>query len=142
MIPKPEDESILHLGHLYLEEDSPEIHQAFQALTRLVSPSISLVCLQRKGGKLFTLDDKYLDSLEEIPESPYLESINRSIISVSNWKVINHFRGSMEKQDDWQKNPVLRNCYPAIFENGVCQLDEKLKLVLDKEIGMQFLEEK
>ena len=142
LIPKPEDESILHLGHLYLEEDSPEIHQAFQALTRLVSPSISLVCLQRKGGKLFTLDDKYLDSLEEIPESPYLESINRSIISVSNWKVINHFRGSMEKQDDWQKNPVLRNFYPAIFENGVCQLDEKLKLVLDKEIGMQFLEEK
>ncbi len=142
LIPMPYDESLLHLGRLYLEEDSPEIHQAFQALTRLATPSISLICLEQSQGKLFTLDGHFLISLEEMPESTLLAGMNKSIVNISNWHVINYFRERCIKPEIWRKHAVLRNCYPAIFENGVCQLDEKWKLILNKHIGLKIMEEK
>lgn len=142
LIPLPDDESLLVMGRLYLEEDDPQVHRAFQALTRLISPSVSLVCMQQQGDAIFTLNGNEIDSLDDVPESAHMQEISRSIVNISRWSVINHFWEHVHRPESWQKNAVLRNCYPILFKEGVCHLKEGLDIVLNKEIGMQIMEEK
>lgn len=57
LILKPNDEDFLYRRSPGLEEDSPELHASFQALTRLSDRSISLVCLHEVSNELNTEPD-------------------------------------------------------------------------------------
>lgn len=141
LIPQADDERVLQIGDMYLEEDHPDIHQAFQALTRLMLPSISLVCLIDLSGYLFAIDGQTEISLEEKMNDNQIETLLKSSINVTRWSIIDHFTMHVVRPEQWQRNPALRYSFPAIFREGVCQLNEKVSLVLDKELGLQYMEE-
>lgn len=142
LIPKPGNEDILQMGHMDLEEDSPEVHQAFRALTRLMSPSISLICLRQENGRLFTLDRSHEVSLGEQLHTDVIELLMRSTVNVTNWNVINHFRENVSHPTIWKKIAALRRSYPAVFVDGVCIMDENHSIVLDEETGLKYVEKK
>ena len=141
LIPTAEDEGILQLGRMHLEEDSPEIHQAFQALTRLMLPSITLVCLVKEKDRLFTLDRSNEILLDEQPAPKLIEILLKSTVSVTKWSVISHFRETGIQPHGWQKTASLRGCYPVVFEGGVYRIDSNRRLTLEKEYGLQFEED-
>ena len=61
-----------HLGRLLgepKEEDSPEIHPAHQATTRLVEPTVNIVCLWEKDGKIYT--DESFSEIISLVQKPY-----------------------------------------------------------------------
>lgn len=141
LIPRAEDESILRLGYLHLEEDSPDIHQAFQALTRLSSPSITLICLLQGNNCLSTVDLSLSISLDKKPDSKEIEILLKSSLSVSSWPIIKHFKEYSSLPESWKKIAALSGCYPVIFHEGVYKIDEKSKIILDKEFGLQYVKE-
>ncbi|MCB0188693.1 MAG: CRISPR-associated helicase Cas3', partial [Caldilineaceae bacterium] len=57
LIPKPNDEDLLSKRSPGLEEDSPELHSTFQALTRLGKRTIAVVCLHQTAQGLNTEPD-------------------------------------------------------------------------------------
>ncbi|MDO9545154.1 MAG: CRISPR-associated helicase Cas3' [Pelolinea sp.] len=142
LIPQPGDERILQMGRMDLEEDSPEMHQAFQALTRLMIPSISIVCLCQENERLLTIDRMHEVSLEKQSPLDVVELLVRSTVNVSNRDVINHFRDNVVLPTAWEKIAALRSCYYAVFIDGIYIMDEKHSLVLDKETGLNYVEEK
>jgi CRISPR-associated endonuclease/helicase Cas3 len=140
LIPRADDERILQIGNMYLEEDHPEIHQAFQALTRLILPSVSLVCLIEDNGRYYTLDRRVEIFVDSGLQTDVIELLLKSSVNVARWPIINHFTQNVTRPQPWQKNAALRNSFPAIFHNGICKLNERISLVLDKELGLQYKE--
>lgn len=140
LIPRAGDESILQIGNMNLGEDHPEIHHAFQALTRLILPSISMVCLIEDNGKILPVDRQVEISLNNELQTDIIELLLKSSVNVSRRAIIDHFTQNIAIPLSWQKNSALRVSYPAIFQNGSCQLNEKLSLSLDDELGLKFEE--
>lgn len=59
LVARKEDEGLLFAASLALkEDDDPELHQSYRALTRDIGPSLSIICLhQAEDGRLFLEPD-------------------------------------------------------------------------------------
>ena len=139
VIPTPGDEELLGLGKMELEEDKPEIHQTFQALTRLIPPSVSLICLHDIDGCIWNLDKSCKIHLEEIPSKELSAVLARSMINLTNRLLVNHFN-HIKTPAGWKKSPVLRHCKPILFRDGFYVIDDAHSLGLDQALGL-FLKE-
>jgi CRISPR-associated endonuclease/helicase Cas3 len=143
LIAQPESDNLLRKSSMGLAEDSPELHRAFQALTRLGPPSISLVCLHRIGEELNTEPDGsgLPVDLAQTPDAELTAHLVRCTISVSHQGVVHFFR-AQEPPTGWQDHPLLRHYRAAVFVKGTCgraglpyvlHLDRKLGMVIEKE---------
>ena len=139
VIPAPGNEELLELGKMELEEDNPEIHQAFQALTRLIPPSVSLICLHEIDGCIWNLDKNCKIHLEEIPSKELSAALARSMINLTNRLLVNHFN-QIKTPTGWKKSPILRHCKPILFRDGFYVVDDAHSLGLDQALGL-FLKE-
>jgi len=142
LIAQPESDNLLLKSNMGLAEDSPELHRAFQALTRLGPPSISLVCLHRIGEGLNTEPDGsgLPVDLVQAPDAELTAHLVRCTISVSHQGVVHFFR-AQEPPPGWQDHPLLRHYRAAFFVKGTCEhaglpyvlhLDRKLGMVIEK----------
>jgi CRISPR-associated endonuclease Cas3-HD len=141
LIPSPQADNLLSKSNLGLAEDSPDLHAAFQALTRLGPPSISLVCLHRVDGKLRTqLDGSGVKiDLDQMPDAALTQALVQASVSVSLRGIVGHYRGQ-EAPAGWQKHALLKRYYVAIFEEGVCALEgSRYRLRLTRELGLEVL---
>jgi CRISPR-associated endonuclease/helicase Cas3 len=128
---------VLGASQVDYAEDDPNAHRDLQALTRDTRPSVQVVCLERDAqGRLFLLDEHTPFDLDRQPFEEALNQALRSSISISNWRVVEYYRGQ-PPHDAWKKSAHLRYFYPAIFEGGVCTLTEGLVLQLDHEVGLK-----
>jgi CRISPR-associated endonuclease/helicase Cas3 len=139
IIPHPGDDELLKLGKMELEEDNPEIHQAFQALTRLIPPSVSLICLLESDGCIWDLDKNTKLNLDEIPPKELSRVLLRAMVNITNRFLVSHFN-HVATPDGWKKSPILQHCKPVLFHDGIYAIDDARNLVLDQELGL-FIKE-
>lgn len=142
LVPRYDDRDPLEFfssSNRELEEDSPEIHRSLQALTRLVEPSVQVVCLCKSGGEIFLCegDQKPVD-IRHKPEGDLMKSFLRRSLTITDKRVI----FDLIKQgtpDAWRKSQSLRHHRLLEFENGIAPVG-KYKLYLDNELGLTIEE--
>ncbi|NLF15088.1 MAG: CRISPR-associated helicase Cas3' [Anaerolineaceae bacterium] len=142
LIPSPEDEDVLGAANRQLDEDNPELHEAWRALTRLAPPSVTLVCLHEQNGRV-TLDEEGLVPIDlaQLPDQQMTKALARRSVGVSNYRVVQHLL-AQEPPEGWREHPMLRYHRAAIFRQGRCEaggqslvLDPKLGLLVEREEG-------
>jgi hypothetical protein len=126
------------MGRPTLEEDNPEIHRAFQALTRLSNPSIHLICLKEENGIITTLDGKTKVDFHHEPKDDEVKALLQSCISIQNYKILKFFWENKKKHQFWEEPRILKDYYTVIFNNGRCELNNSLSLYLDENIGLKY----
>jgi hypothetical protein len=138
LIPKPDDETVLSGQNRDLDEDNPELHEAWRAMTRLVRPSVTLVCLhkQDEGVSLGAAGDQVF-SLEKVPTRELGRKLAQRTVTLSNYYVVRHFL-AQDPPPGWRDHPALRYYRAVPFENGRYDygagwlvLDEKLGLLIE-----------
>jgi len=143
MIPGPQADNLLAQGNLPLEEDSPELHEAFRALTRLMPPGISLVCLHQTTAGL-TLEPDGSGPVVDLAQQPapeLTEQLARYTVTVTNWPVVEHFV-AQPVPEGWRDHPLLHNHRAIIFTHEVCALaGAPYTLRLSRERGLEIEKE-
>ncbi len=137
LVGRPTFDGLLNETTAGLEEDAPDVHAAFQALTRLGPPSISLVCLHQTSAGLNTEPDGSGVSidLERKPDAETTKALARATLSVSHRELVSHLR-AQEPPPTWRKHPLLRDHRVAIFVNGMYTCGSHT-LRLSRELGLQ-----
>jgi len=144
LIPKPDDEDLLSRRSPGLEEESPELHASFQALTRLGERSLSVVCLHQLPKGLNTEPDgsgTYID-LRHKPNAYTTRVLAQYTVSVSSRTIVNHLLKAGEIPATWRDHALLCDHYVLIFADGSKTLpDIKTTLRLSREYGLEILKE-
>jgi CRISPR-associated endonuclease/helicase Cas3 len=143
LIATPQADNLLSKSNLGLAEDSPEAHEAFQALTRLGPPSISLVCLHRVGDVLNTEPDGsgQVVNLDHKPDDALTQELVRATVAVSHRDIVNYYR-AQQVPPGWREHPLLNRYYVAIFESGLCPLEgSDYTLHLTRQLGLEVLKQ-
>lgn len=123
----PDDGSWKDTSRFYLyDDDEPGVHFTLKAQTRLGEDSVSAV-------PLFPEDNFKASTL---PDSKTAKEWAMRTISLSRKGVVRELR-SVGIPDGWAKVPLIRNCYPMLFNaTGVWHKDNTVKL--DKELGLVY----
>lgn len=138
LVGKPTFDGLLNETSAGLEEDDPNVHAAFQALTRLGPPTISLVCLHETPAGLNTEPDGsgvFID-LARKPDAETTKALARATVGVSNRAAVDHFR-AYEPPPAWRKHALLYDHRVAVFINGVYTCDG-LTLRLSHKLGLEI----
>ena len=145
----PDDEMLLHETNLGLEEDNPAVHQTFQAKTRDIGPTLSLICLhatERENRVLLDPDDTTTAfDLTITPYSDLTKQLLRRRINVQHWALLDHFLAEDAPKDfappAWRKNSVLRHSRAVIFQDGRYRFEDEKNvytLSLDRDYGLEL----
>ncbi|QLH75181.1 MAG: CRISPR-associated helicase Cas3' [Methanomassiliicoccales archaeon] len=125
----------------YLEEDNQNIHQSLQALTRISSPSINLICLFKIGTNVYV--DRFGEILADINDTSdnNVARLLLRAVSINNPYVICHFNKNVETPDSWKKNVILKNHKPLIFSENEMKgrftyRCEGAFIILDEDLGI------
>jgi CRISPR-associated endonuclease/helicase Cas3 len=141
LIATPQADNLLSRSNLGLAEESPDVHEALQALTRLGPPSVSLVCLHRIRDVLSTGPDgdgRSVD-LTQSPDPALTKALVQSSVSVTHWEIVRHFR-EQEAPPGWREHPLLRQYRVAIFKDGLCSPDNTAyTLRLTRPLGLEVI---
>lgn len=150
LIPNPRSDNFFGEFSEYLKDKTNETGLLLHSLTRIISPSIELVCCYEKDG-LYYLDQDHesnLDFESECSLETAKEILNHSV-RISNYALYKHFiQKSVPKS--WKRNTLLRNLHPVklskdednnayffkIPENCI-YLNKKLGLIIKKEKKMK-----
>jgi CRISPR-associated endonuclease/helicase Cas3 len=138
LIAQPQADNLLRKGNVGLAEDSPELHKAFQALTRLGPPSISLVCLHRVEDGPNTEPDGSGPSVDlaRMPDADLTAHLTRCTLTITHRGVVPFFR-AQEPPIGWRDHPLLRHYRAAVFVGGICKPKGlRYTLHLDCELGL------
>ncbi len=118
-----------HNTQYCLEEDSPQLHQAHQALTRLSGPRITLVCLEgdQWGVSLSGSSPLNVETVQTLLENA---------VPVSHGGIV---RGLLASQVPpvFRRNALLRHCRRLEFEEGEAEVGD-YRLRLDHDLGLQI----
>ena len=143
LIAPPSNPRLMNTSEALLEEDEPAYHASLQALTRLIPPSVSLVCLHRTGSGLTLEPDgsgPQID-LAEHPASDITEQLARHTVNVSNWPVVRYFL-DRPVPDGWRDHPLLRNHRAVVFTDGASALEgAPYTLRLSRTCGLEIIKE-
>lgn len=136
----PVTDDVLEQRSLVLEEDSPELHEALQALTRLARPSVSLVCMHQTAAGL-TLEPGAggpLVPLDEPPGPALTAQIARYTVDVSHPAIVKHFL-QQPVPPGWRRHPLPHNHRAAVFVDGAAHLSgTPYALRLSRELGLEI----
>jgi len=144
LILEPDDELLLYQRSPGLEEDSPELHAAFQALTRLGDRSISIVCLHECADGFNTEPDGGGTTIEltQKPNHNQTRILAQYTISLSNKSIVYHLLEHGERPPAWAEHPLLRDHFVLKFKDGIAELPEiKTTLRLGRTYGLEILKE-
>jgi len=135
LIPRPDDEDVLVAPNRQLDEDNPELHKAWRALTRLARPNVTLVCLyqQADGVSLDPNGEETID-LGKRPTQQQATGLARRVVSVSHYALVNYFL-NQDPPGGWRRHSMLRYYRAAIFTEGRCDAGDYW-LILDPRLGL------
>ncbi|MEX1247569.1 MAG: CRISPR-associated helicase Cas3' [Anaerolineales bacterium] len=146
LIPLPNDENLLSDSSDWLEEDNPEIHKAFQAMTRLIDPGVSLICLHRtSAGILLDPHGRSSIDLDTLPKPGEISSLLERVVTVQDKRVFRHLLEHQSHQlpKKWREVAALRHHRLAVFEEGRLELaGQNFRLHLDQELGLSVIGDK
>ncbi|MCZ7575409.1 MAG: CRISPR-associated helicase Cas3' [Ardenticatenaceae bacterium] len=142
VVPWPHSDELLNQRNQALAEDDPEVHQVLQALTRLIPPTISLVCLhQTAAGLALEPDGPVIVDVAQPPNDALTEQLARCVVTVGRADVVRYFL-SQSVPVGWKEHPMLRNHRLAVFTTGVCRLAEGYPtLRLSRALGLEIRRE-
>ncbi|MBN1319014.1 MAG: CRISPR-associated helicase Cas3', partial [Anaerolineales bacterium] len=143
LIPDSGESRFMYVGQTLLEEDSPEIHQSLQALTRLIQPSVSVVCLHDTERGLCLGDDGIgpLINLDRKPDSGLTRQLVQHTVSISHRGVVKRLL-EQPIPAGWQRHTLLRTHRAAIFIDGVCTIDgSPYSLRLSRTMGLEIIKQ-
>src|SRR5690606_10900220 len=102
------------------EDDDPVLHAKLRAETRLGRPSVQIVCLERREGRLYGGDGEPTPlDLEQEPDRALTARLVRRSIGVSNQRVVHELLASSEAAaKSWSSSPLLRYRRLVAFEDG------------------------
>lgn len=145
MICLPGDDFFFFDGSLGMEEDNPEVHASFKALTRADPPGVTVICLNgtADGGVYLDLPGKIVPFDDHAPLSPETIKLLLSCSVQINHpdQVVNWFL-AQPVPEAWKKKPALRYCRRALFTGGCYQLDGTPHVLrLDRELGLTITKE-
>lgn len=144
----------LPLNILAEDEEDPSLHKHYRPATRLGEPSITVIPLHRLEDKLF-LTPAYRQEVFPCkkPPSQQAKEIYRHSVKLSRPAIVHTLINFQEeiktckKQNSdaisapttkgWQKNALLRYCYPLIFDDGVVTIG-KTKVIFDAALGIVY----
>lgn len=141
-------EALEYLGdmiqtHEPLQEDRPEIHPALHALTRWSdAPSVTVVCLYGSPEQCF-FDQQQTEKvdLHEAPDDGMVKKLLGRSLSLSGHTVYEYFIDA-ERPPTWRRNTLLRNLYPAFFDQDGKLYADNFELSLDPELGLVVNDDK
>ncbi len=142
LVPAPDYEHLLWRENDLLEEERPEIHASLQAMTRLMRPTINLVCLHsERETSRFALDPGGLPQID-LTQKPTLEltrELAQRVVTVSNPAVLRYF-AAQAVPPGWRDHTLLHTHRIAVFYNGVCPLEGTPTLLrLSQRLGLEIL---
>lgn len=118
-----------------LEEDNPEVHKSLQALTRLIEPTVQVVCLFRRPDGLFLNErDSHPIDMNKFPEKDMLRGLLRRSLSITDKRIVFRLL-DQEPPFIWRKSPALRYHRLVEFENSLASIGD-YRLILDNELGL------
>lgn len=120
-----------------LEEDSPDLHRSLQALTRLVEPSVQVICLCKSAHEILLREgDQNPVDIGHEPEGELAKNLLRRCLTITDKRVIFDLIGQ-GSPNVWKGSPALRHHRLLEFENGIAKVG-KYKLYLDNELGLSI----
>ena len=141
LIRKPAHEDLLYQTNLGLDEEDPTIHQAFRAMTRLIEPGVTLVCLHDTvAGLALEPDGRGAPiNLDTKPSTALVEELAKRTVTVRRWAILNHFQ-SKEPPKAWSEVAALRYHHLAVFKDSICSLKgTDIVLLLNRETGLRIV---
>lgn len=145
LISYPDVEDLLINRNEGLEEDNPQIHDAFRALTRLAEPSVSLICLY-ETEKGIALDPCGLSAPVNIKKRPNIteaKELLKMAVNVQRRDVVKYFINNVRTSSEWRKSAAVRYHYPVVFnQNGEYHPEgADFTLKLTHELGLEVIKE-
>jgi CRISPR-associated endonuclease/helicase Cas3 len=139
LTPSSQAEDLLDRANLGLDEDNPAVHQDFRAMTRLIDPGVTLICLHRtNGGIALDPEGSNLVDLDSAPDAALEETLQQRAVAVQHRGVVNGFL-AQKPPSAWQRSPALRTCYAVVFENNQYVLQgTNYVLLLNRETGLEI----
>jgi len=124
------------LTKLALEEDAPELHSAFRALTRLGPPTCLVVCLHgtSSGPSLDPYGEEVVD-LEARPARETVRKLLRRSVQLSHQGVTPLLLGD-PPPPGWAQDPWLRQARPLVFDLQRRARVGSYRIELDPELGL------
>ncbi|MCY4112647.1 MAG: CRISPR-associated helicase Cas3' [Chloroflexi bacterium] len=122
------------------EEDSPDFHQAYQALTRLAPPSASVVLLfGSRDAAFWDADHSESVDMDVVPAGDSVVRFLRRSVSISDKRVVFQLL-EQSPPANWRRMALLRN-HRAVFLNSAGVSDEigSYRIVLDGETGARVV---
>lgn len=119
-----------------MDEDNPELHETWRALTRLARPSVTLVCLHQQADGQLTLEPEGQTEIDlaRKPGRRTASVLAQNAVTVSNYPTVKHFL-AMDPPQGWQEHALLRYYRAAVFEAGRCDCTDT-SLELDRCRGL------
>ncbi len=122
----------------FFAEDSPELHNALQALTRLAEPSVTVVCLYGTREDAFFDDEQKEPADYRKPSLLVIRNLLRNSVTVSGWKLVKvlQFAEETKPPSTWMEKSLLRNCRLLFLnENGEADIGKYIFRV-SKSLGV------
>jgi len=143
LVSRPQVEDVLAESNLALEEDKPELHRVLQALTRLIPPGVSLVCLHQTAAGLVLEPDgsRPTVDLAREPDPDMTEQLAQHTLTVSHPPVRDYFL-DQPVPAGWREHPLLKDHREVVFLDGQCSLaSTPYTLRLSRELGLEIVSE-
>lgn len=136
LAPSP-DIDISELTQETLEEDNPQIHAYFRALTRWSdTPSVTLICLYG------TAQDAYIDAahskpvrLDVRPDDECVRALLNRAVTINMYDIEKHFPAH-SIPPAWRTCALLRYTYPICFDEAGAYHTDDFTLHLSEETGL------
>lgn len=110
--------------------------QVVNAPTREIDPTIQIVCLERKEGNLYILDDPNSINLNTPLTKTQMIRCLLGSATVSNRAFVSHVLSTAAAiPQSFRQNAALRWHFPFTFINGRCEVGE-FELLLDRQTGL------
>jgi CRISPR-associated endonuclease/helicase Cas3 len=142
LVPTPDYEHLLWRENDLLEEERPEIHASLQAMTRLMRPTINLVCLHGEpdacrlaldSGGLLQVD------LTQKPTPNLTRELAQRVVTISHPAALRYF-AAQTAPPGWREHTLLHTHRTAVFSNGICPLEGTAYLLrLSQRLGLEII---
>jgi CRISPR-associated endonuclease/helicase Cas3 len=134
--PPSYDGDLLRDFNRELEEDAPELHPTLQALTRLVEPTVSLVCLyQTPAGLRAAPDANAVIDPGRQPDLAAVRELLKCSLTLNRRALVHHFI-DQRVPSGWRECALLRHHRIAAFDTDGRLRAAGYTLLLDPHQGL------
>jgi CRISPR-associated endonuclease/helicase Cas3 len=131
-----EEDDILEDFCRQLDEDNPDVHRTHQAMTRLAEPTVNLVFLYERDGRLYLHPDGSGPvNLGRKPSLADAKHLLANAVTISHRSCVRHFT-AVEPPRPWQDSGLLRFHRPAVLDADCKTPAGDFVLKLDRELGV------